>query len=231
MYVAENGEPFVLVQGNPGTGKTTVLQQVHDECSRFGHSVSRISAAALDAFSFLWNLAGSLTISLHDDVRMNQLMSSIRDELAGRALCHHRTIVLIDDIDRAIEDLSGAIDFLIAINQQTDGFVSVVASGDLSAPNNLTRRSVLKVDLPELDVDAAKVVALKRLKSLYVARTAFTDCAIDFLVQTADGNMSRIERLCEVISVAHQAEPQALIDSLTLDSLMSETLLPQGLRL
>ena len=77
MYVAEQGEPFVLLLGERGLGKSHMLTRVQEECRRFGHSSVLLNVAALDEDAFLWHLCGGLSITPGDRQTRSQLMTAI----------------------------------------------------------------------------------------------------------------------------------------------------------
>ncbi|MCA9050580.1 MAG: ATP-binding protein, partial [Planctomycetaceae bacterium] len=168
MYVVENGEPFVLLQGADGSGRTTVLEQVQDECRRYGHSVVLLSAAGTDRSVLLWNLCNALSVPPQTGQSTGQLMASIRDEVIGRSVCRHRTAVLIDDISRCADDLTGTIDFLTSLSHRAEGWLSVVGAGCEMDDSPLAKRSVLRVTLSSLETPEARRFVARYLKSLYV---------------------------------------------------------------
>ena len=224
LYVAEQGEPFVFLQGEHGCGKSTLLKRVQTECSRYGHSTVLINLAALDQAAFLWHLCGGLSIVPRAEQSQTQLMSAIRDELVGRSLCNHRTVILLDDFARAAEDVAPIIDFLSAINQQTDGAVSVIAAGESVTSPELQRLSALKVHLRRLTDTDARAFALEFLRFLAVPPQAVTSDAVDAIVDGAHGSAAHLTRLCQLVGVAVEATPNLVIDAEVLAMLTEETL-------
>ncbi|MEO2013280.1 MAG: ATP-binding protein [Fuerstiella sp.] len=224
LYVAEQGEPFVFLQGDHGCGKSTLLKQVQAECTRYGHSTVLINLAALDQPAFLWHLCGGLSIVPRAEQSQTQLMSAIRDELVGRSLCSHRTVILLDDFTRAAEDVAPIIDFLSAINQQTDGAVSVIAAGEFVTSPELQRLSALKVHLRRLTDADTSAFALEYLQFLAVPLEAVTSDAVAAIVERPHGSAAQLKRLCQLISVAVEATPNLVIDAEVLTVLTEETL-------
>ncbi|HIE99103.1 MAG TPA: ATP-binding protein [Planctomycetes bacterium] len=224
LYVAEQGEPFVFLQGEHGCGKSTLLKQVQAECSRFGHSTVLINLAALDQAAFLWHLCGGLSIVPRAEQSQTELMSAVRDELVGRSLCNHRTVILLDDFARAAECVAPIIDFLAAINQQTDGAVSVIAAAEYVASPELQRLSALKVRLRRLTDADSSAFAVEFLQFLSVSPEAVAGDAVDTIVEMAEGSPAHLTRLCQLISVAVEATQNLVIDAEVLAVLTEETL-------
>ncbi len=225
LYVVEQSEPFVLFTGQPGTGRSTLLRSVQAECQRFGHSAILINVAALDENAFLWHLCGALSIVPGPMQSRCELMAAVRDELNGRALCNYRTVIILDDLDRAVEELTGSVQFLTAINQQANGCVSVIAGCDEQMPSQLTSLSALRVELPTLTDDEAKHFAAQYFKSLNAHNDRINNDAMDTLISFGQGLPVRLRRLCEIASVALATDPLLQLDTETLNQLTGETLL------
>ena len=224
LFVAEQGEPFVFLQGEHGFGKSTLLKQVQAECSRYGHSTVLINVAALDQTAFLWHLCGGLSIVPRAEQTQSQLMTAVRDELVGRSLCNHRTVILLDDFTRAAENVTPIIDFLSAINQQTDGAVCVIAAAESVTSPELQRLSALKVHLRRLTAADSRAFALEYLGFLAVPQDAVTDDAVDAIIERSEGSAAQLTRLCRLVGVAVEATHDLVIDAEVLTLLTDETL-------
>ncbi|MEZ6125424.1 MAG: NB-ARC domain-containing protein [Planctomycetaceae bacterium] len=225
MYVAEQGEPFVLLQGTQGMGKTGLLRRVQDECRRFGHSCVLLNVAALDENAFLWHVCGGLSIAPRENATRSDMMTAIRDEITGRALCQHRTVLLLDDLNRAGDDLSLMVQFLISISHQTQGSLSVIASSDEHLSPQLRRLSSLRVELPRFSSDDSAAFVLGSLKAMNVDRRAISDDAIELAIEISDGLPARMSRICEMLKVAHTTDPDLRINSEVLALLTEETMI------
>ena len=224
MYVAEQGEPFVLLLGDQGTGKSRLLKRVQEECRRFGHSAVLINVAALDENAFLWHVCGGLSIIPRDHHSRCEMMTAIRDEISGRALCHHQTIVLLDDLNRSGDDLSLVIQFLSAINQQTNGGISVIAASEANLTADLQNLSVLKVRLPKLTPEDAAEFVNGTLTALKIDRSIVTDDGMAAIVDRCDGSPAQLARICELLKIAQATHPELQINADVLAVLTEETL-------
>jgi general secretion pathway protein A len=222
MYVAEQGEPFVLLVGERGLGKSSVLHRVQAECRRYGHSSVMINVAALDEDAFLWHLCGGLSINPSEGQSRSQMMNSIRDEVSGRAVCNHRTIILLDDLNRAGADLSLMVQFLSAINQQTAGGVSVIAATEGSLSPDLQQLSALRVQLSRLDQPDSRAFVEGMLESADV--DTVTADGLAAIVESGEGSPAQLSRICELIKVAAKTNPGLKINSDVLSVLTEETL-------
>lgn len=228
MYVVEQGEPFVLLLGASGTGKSTILKQLQSDCTRCGHSVMLINVAALDEYAFFWQLCGGLSICPRADQSRSELMVAVRDEVSGRSVCDHRTIIIMDDLQRAAEDLKPAVRFLSGINELTAGAVTVVAATDGSPAPGLQNLSALRVHLDMLDDDDANRFTRGMLKSLAVDTARLSDDAMTAVNSFGAGSPARLARLCRIIQVAVSTSPQLQITPDVVEVLTRETLLSRA---
>ncbi|MEQ9407834.1 MAG: ATP-binding protein [Fuerstiella sp.] len=228
LYVTEQGESFVLLLGDRGTGKSSVLRSVRSECRRFGHSCLLISAAALDENALLWHLCGGLSITPHRGSSRSRLMAVIRDEIAGRAMCSHQTVIILDDLDLAAEDLSSVLQFLAAANEQTNGGVSVVAGASGALSSELKQLSALRVELRPFTEQESQEFSLQLLTSLQADTSRIEPDAMAAIVQFGKGLPARLTRLCEVLSLALISDPTLRINAETFHALTGETLLSRA---
>ncbi len=225
LYVAEQGESFVLLQGDSGVGKTTLLNQVQAECRRSGMSAIRINMAALNQDAFLWQLCGALSIVPQRDQSPSTLMSAIRDEISGRVLCRHKTVLLLDDLHRAIESPEPLIQYLTAVNQQSNGGITVIAATENGLNPGLQNLSALKVNLSRLGADEAEYFIEEKLKIVGVSRESVLDDAITEIIAYGNGSPGRLTRLCDILKIANTTDPKVKINSAIVAALTRETLL------
>lgn len=224
MYVAEQAEPFVLLLGAQGMGKSRLLQEVQTECQRCGRSAVRINVSALDENAFLWHLCGGLSIVPQDHHSRSQMMSGIRDEISGRVLCNHQTVVLLDDLHRASGDLTLMIQFLIALNQQTRGGISVIAAAESALQPELQRLSALRVQLPPLTDDEATQFVTEALRALQIDVARLTPDSLLAIVESCEGSPAQLTRTCELLKITQSANPDLTINAHILGILTEETL-------
>ncbi|MEZ6127419.1 MAG: ATP-binding protein [Planctomycetaceae bacterium] len=224
MYVAEQGEAFVLLLAAQGMGKTRLLNRVQEECRRFGHSVVLMNVAAMDDDAFLWHLCGGLSIIAQDHPSRSEMMLAIRDEISGRTLCHHQTVLLLDDLNRAGDNLHGMIQFLMAVNQQTGGGISVIAAADGTLCPQLQQLSALRVGLPQLSDDDSLAFVAGCLKSLKVRSGRVTADGMGAIVESCAGSPDRLTRTCELLKIAQSTHPGLTINADVLAVLTEETL-------
>lgn len=222
VYVAEQGQPFVLLQGGRGVGKTTVLKLAENECRAAGFCCVRLNVASLDLPSFLHHLAGGLSISTAESASSVDLIRLIRDEVNGRSVCGQTLIVLLDDLHLTTGDAEPMLRFLIALNQQTNGGVSGIATADETVSHVIADISELRVSLEPYRAEHALEFVLGRLQNV---EATLTDDAISAVVEYGAGLPGRMTRACHMIDVAAEADPELSVDESVVRALTQETLL------
>lgn len=228
LYVAEQGEAFVSLTAKPGTGRSRLLRRLQEECIRGGQSAILCNVAALDENAFLWHICGGLSIAPNGQQSRSSLMSAVRDEIVGRALCHHQTIIILDDLHRAAEDLSGAVQFLSAINEQTQGGITTVVGTDDSPTTRLVSLSSLRVQLGPLCDEDSERFAQEYLQAANADVGRIQDSGWQAIKTFAIGYMSRLTRLCEIAAVALSTSSDLQLDAAAISLLSGETLLRQA---
>ena len=228
LFVVEQGEPFVALMAAAGSGKSRVLSNVRDECSRNGMSAVLVKCAALDEISLLGRIAAGLSISVDNRATRPTLMTLIRDELAGRFVCGRQTIVLLDDFQKSSDDLSGVIQFLSAVNEQTDGSICVIAGCDGVLPPGLASLSALRVQLQPLAEADAQRFTEELLGELGVNSGLVNEDAYKRIITFGCGYPARLTRICELAALAVEASPGLQLDSQIIDELTGETLLSRA---
>lgn len=222
MYVAEQGEPFVLLMGDRGLGKSSILNRVQEECRRFGHSCVLMNVAALDEDAFLWHLCGGLSIIPGGEPSRSRMMTAIRDELSGRALCNHRTVILLDDLNRAGADLSLMIQFLSAINEQTDGGVSVIGASEGVLSPGLQQLSALRVQISALGEQDSRAFVRGLLNAQEIA--SVSEDGLTAIAEYCKGSPAQLARVCELVRITNATNPSLEINADVLAVLTEETL-------
>lgn len=225
MYVVEQGAPFVLLAGETGCGRTTLLRTVETECRRNGISALTLNAAGLDRPAFLQQLSRGLCVVPGPEQTAAEAMAAIRDELTGRGFCSHATVILIDDLEAAADDLSAAIRFLTALNESTQGQVTVIAGCRHQPALPLQTLSALRVQLPPLTDEESVDFASAFLAEVQFDAEQLTADAEHYLVEFGEGSPARLARICEILCLAAAADPAVQFDRAALQRLSEETLL------
>ncbi len=226
LYVVENGELFSLLDGRYGTGRSTVLQQTATELVRCGRRVVHLNAAALDCRSTLWHLCGALSIFTPADAQLAELMTLIRDELMARAHCEHQTVVLLDDVDLAQEDVSSVLHLLMSLAETSDGRIHVIAVAEQPIGFSLQKRSALNVSLQPLREREAIEFAVRRLTCLNCEVASINETGWRAIADLGQGLPGQLLRICQIVQVVASMQSGPIDAALVHNA--ADELLPQA---
>lgn len=227
MYLIEMNEPFGVVCGADGSGRTRILNRVRQETERIGRLVVSLNVAGLDETAALTGLATSVSSTARRRMARSELVSLLRDEIAGRSHCGVHSVVLIDDFHRADGDLGSFLRILTALNANPSGSgnqgkLTVIVASDRPLTNGLSVEALLQIRLTPLDsVESSEFVrSLARCHG--IVDGVLHDSTIAAIHQLSRGNTARMTRICELLAVLHEASPETLINTETVSAVIQE---------
>jgi type II secretory pathway predicted ATPase ExeA len=226
-YLIEVGESIGTVCGPDGCGRTRILTRLREETEGTGKSVVSLNASGIDEQTALTELTTSISSSARRGMARYELVSLLRDEVAGRVHCGVHTVILIDDLHRAQSDMQSFLRLLTALNAGNSndngrGKLTVIAASDRSLTSGISLESSLQVRLTPLDcAESAEFVrALVRHNRLPV--TCFDNSAIDAIFDLSRGNTASITRICEIIAVLLETSPKTQVTAETVSAVIHE---------
>ena len=227
MYLIEVNEPFGVVCGADGSGRTRILTRVRQESERIGRQVVALNVAGLDESAALTGLVTSVSSAARRSMARNELVSLLRDEIAGRSHCGVHSVVLIDDFHRADGDLESFLRILTALNagvagSGSPGKLTVIVASDRPLTNGLSVEALLQIRLSPLDsVESSEFVrSLARRNG--IADGILQESTIAAIHHLSRGNTARMTRVCELLAVLHEASPETLISTETVSAVIQE---------
>ena len=157
----------------------------------------------------------------------HELVSLMRDEIAGRAHCGVHSVVLIDDLHRAESDMESFLRFLTAMNGSVTcssgtGKLTVIVASDRPLTNGLSVESLLQIRLTPLDPAESCEFVRSLARRHGMSEGIFHDSAIRAIYDSSHGNTARMSRVCELLSVLHEASPDTLINTETVSAVINE---------
>lgn len=224
MFVAESGQDIALLVGDSGSGRTTLLKSVEKDLKRIGCGTISVGLAALNQTGLLWHLCGALSIAPGTQATAASMLASIRDEMLGRTHIGQRTVVLLDDMDRAVEDVTPLLSFLRGLNSETNGMVITLASArpQYSSP---VGDAGFRVTTSRLTADESYDFVVAKFEQNQVPPERLSDDGRQTLADLAEGNLTLLNRFCELTSIAMNAEGgPACFDGVEVRDLLGQVL-------
>lgn len=224
LYIVENRIPFCLLEGDHGTGKTTVLKHAAAELTHSGIRAIVQNVSALNCRAALWHLCGALSILSRPEADESELMGLVRDELMARADCHHSTVVLLDDIHLAQDDIHLLLHLLTAVAEVSEGHFCVLAAAAGPVPEDFRKRSPLQVALTALDRSEAVEFAVRCLAAMECDVTRITSDGWQAIAELSEGLPGQITRLCRIVHTVASLQDDQPVDGSVIRSAAGQLL-------
>ncbi len=227
MYLVEVNEPFGVVCGADGSGRTRILTRVRQETERIGRQVVALNVAGLDETAALTGLVTAISSSARRNMKRNELVSLLRDEIAGRSHCGVHSVVLIDDFHRADGDLESFLRILTALNpgasgSGSQGKLTVIVASDRPLTSGLSVEALLQIRLTPLDSVESSEFVRSLARRHGIADSILQDSTIAAIHHLSRGNTARMTRVCELLGLLHEASPEILINTETVSAVIQE---------
>jgi general secretion pathway protein A len=218
MYLVEVSEPFGVVCGADGSGRTRILTRVRQEIERTGKQVVSLNLAGLDETAALTQLVTSVSASARRNMARHELVALLRDEIAGRSHCGVHSVVLIDEsFLRILTALNSG-----APNAGGQGKLTVIVASDRPLTNGLSVESLLQIRLTPLDSAESFEFVRSLARRHGIADSSLHDNTIAAIHHMSRGNTARMKRVCELLAVLHEASPETLINTETVTAVIQE---------
>ena len=224
LYLIEVGEPFGVICGSDGSGRTRILTRLRDEIERTGKLVVTLNVSGLDETAALSELTTALSSSARRGMARHELVSLLRDEMAGRVHCGIHTVILIDDLHRAQTNMESFLRVMTALssNAGRSGKLTVIVASDRPLANGLSLESLLQIRLTPLDSTESSDFVRSLVRRHGIPATSMDESAIRAICDLSRGNTARMSRVCELLSVLHETSPESSITSETVSAVMHE---------
>lgn len=209
-YLAESGASGLLL-GLEGTGKTGLFRRLADALRRGGRSVVEINLRGVTGDSLPLLLASRLGLGLSEETAPGRVWSALQDHASGCRLTGCRQVILLDDVDRAAEEMAPPLDRLIELLEGTACLCS-------ARPHLPERLSDVLLDRCRLRIELSRLEApeIARLTSRFMdrqARSMRLDAeACRAMAEITAGRLDRIQTLSELVCLAAEAEDRSRID-------------------
>jgi type II secretory pathway predicted ATPase ExeA len=215
-HLVEGGRRLGALLGEPGTGKTLVLQAVARRLARQSCAVVMVDTQGLSTREMLWQVASGLGAVPSEGADVAQLWRQIADRVVENRLQQIATVLLVDNAGLAGPD---AITQLMRI-ARLDAIPSarwtiVLAAAPAQAsrwPQTLRDLVDLRIDLRQWELEDTVGYVQTALVESGRMEPLFDDSALAMLHERAEGVPRRVARLADYALLAGAAAGLSLID-------------------
>lgn len=236
-YGIESGKGLIVVTGEVGTGKTTVLRWM---MRRFDSMVlvAYIFNPRLSVAEFYQHLTKLLGVNEWET--KSDLLFTLGRNLESRHMRGLRTVLIIDEAQGLSPNVLEEIRLLSNFETDTNKQLQIVLTGQpelrdvLNNPalRQLKQRVALRCEIKALpDVNETERYITSRLLVAGAERTdIFTPAAIDFIFRCSEGIPRLINNLCDnALLTGYAAEKQTISRDIIEEVAETFDMLPRGL--
>jgi type II secretory pathway predicted ATPase ExeA len=225
-FLVDQRRTLGLVLGEPGSGKSLLLEVLAKELGVVNRQVATASLLGIGRREFLWLLGGQLGSEVSPAAGEFALSRAIEDQIVANRFQQIATILLLDDADEARGEVLDEIARLAHLNQTSDaGLTMVLAAGERQLHHLGTRileLAELRVDLEGWDEDDTAGFVKKSLAVAGRSTPIFTESALRRLHSLTGGTPRRIKQLADLALLGGAGANVAQIEGELIDSVFHE---------
>ena len=225
-FLVEQRRRMGLLLGEHGSGKSLLLLVFAEEIRRQGLPVAQVSLLGVEPSEFPALLAMHLEMNLPRGAPFHVIWRSIDDRLAEYRYQRVRSVVLLDDADRAKPDVLAQVARLAQLQQGPDSPLTLVLAarprqaGQLG--HSLLERVELRIDLGPWDEADTENFLKTSLCRAGGHLPIFAPSAISRLHALGEGIPRRITQLADLSLLAGAGRRMHEIDVETVESVYQE---------
>ncbi len=225
-FLVEQRRTLGLLLGQPGSGKSLLLEVLAKELGVVNRQVAVVSLVGIGRREFLWLLGGQLGTEVSPAAEEFALSRALEDHIVANRFQQIATILLLDDAHEARGDVLDEIARLAHLNQTSDaGLTMVLAAGERPLHKLGTRileLAELRVDLEGWDEDDTAGFVKKSLAIAGRSTPIFTESALRRLYELTGGAPRRIKQLADLALLGGAGANVAQIEGALIDSVFHE---------
>jgi general secretion pathway protein A len=229
-YGLSQGEGFIIITGDVGAGKTTLVGHLFDAFDKTRYVLAKIVTTQLDADSTLKMVATSLGIKV-EGLDKAGILTRIELFLRQQFRERRRTLLIVDEAQNLPVS---ALEELRMLSNFTEGNTSLLQIFLLGQPEFRD-----KLAMPELEQLKQRVIATHHLEPMqqqelpdYInhrmklcgwrGNPSFTDGAIDLMYHFSGGVPRRLNTLASRILLFGALEEKTVIDEALVDEVIAD---------
>jgi len=229
-YGITQGEGFIVIMGDIGTGKTTLVQNMFDHLAEDNLVAAKIVTTQLEADDMLRMVASAFNLR-HDGLDKTSLLKSLEDFFIKQARAGKRVLLVVDEVQniplKSLEELrmlsnfqiGGAALLQIFLLGQRE-FVKTLQAEGLE---QLRQRVIASYYLKALERDEVLGYINHRLKSAgWQNDPEFDASAYDEIYDYTSGTPRKINTLCDRLMLYGYLEEIHQIDASVVKAVTTE---------
>ncbi len=226
LFLTEEQERCGLLTGPVGSGKSTLMNRLHQQLRRSGRKCSRIDLAGLDHASLLHRLATELGVNPSPSTDPHELWDQVEQIIASAARVQQPWIILFDHANRLRPGALSLLELLLH-TPHSRGIVMLFSARDEERTpllKTLCEHSSLRIELSALTLEETQSYVEFTLDRAMVSAPEFARDAVQLITRISGGLPRQINRLCRALLLAAQADDRNEIDSELVLSVTEELL-------
>ena len=149
-FLADQHRRLGVLIGEPGSGKSLLLEVFTAESRREGRAVAKVNLLGLAPAELLWELAASFGLNPDQAEPAASLWRCLLDRLAEHRYQQIQTVVLLDDADQATPDVLAQLKRLASLDYSPESRLTIVLAG---CPQRIGRLGRTLLEMAELRID------------------------------------------------------------------------------
>jgi len=231
-YGLHQGEGFIVITGEVGTGKTTLVDLLLSQLDKSAYAAAKIVTSQLDGDDTLRMVASAFGLYV-PSMEKAAILRRIEDFVVTNMRARKRTLLIIDEAQNlsigALEELrmlsnfgTGAAAPLQSFLVGQPQFRAIMGSSDLE---QLRQRVIASYHLGPMSEEETKAYVLHRLRTVgWQDDPALNDDAFAAIYAHSDGVPRRINTLCSRVLLWGYLEERHAIDGADVTQVAEELL-------
>lgn len=225
-FLVEHGRRLGLLMGQPGSGKSLLLEVFSRQLNRRGSKVARVNLSGVGAAEMLSLLAADFQLSPDPAAPVSVLWRLLSDRLSEFRFEQTHSVILLDDAERADPAVLTQVTRLVQHDPTPQSRLTIVMAARREQIGCLGERLLelaeLRIDVQSWEESDTKDFLQNSLQQAGGKSSVFADTAVARLHELADGIPRRVAQLADLSLLAGAGRQITQIDADVVDSAYNE---------